>query len=69
MIFQSDSTKPLDDCHFAGAATTLELLSMRYSLMAVPSDDANDDRGLGNRLGLDFEGKFHAPEQRQPIKK
>jgi hypothetical protein len=25
-------------------------------------DDANDDRGLGNRLGLDFEGKLYAPK-------
>ncbi len=34
------------------------------------SDDADDDdRGLGNQLGLDFKGKFHAPKQRQPIKK
>ncbi len=32
-------------------------------------DDADDDRGLGSRLGLDFKGEFHAPERRRPIKK
>jgi hypothetical protein len=32
-------------------------------------NDADDDCGLGNRLGLDFEGKFYAPKLRQDIKK
>ncbi len=32
-------------------------------------DNADDDCGLGNRLGLDLEGKFHAPKQGQDIKK
>ncbi len=32
-------------------------------------NDADDDHGFGNRLGLDFEGKFHAPKRQQPIKK
>ncbi len=32
-------------------------------------DDANDDHGLGNRLSLDFKGRFHAPEQWRRIKK
>ncbi len=32
-------------------------------------DDADDDRGLGNWLSLDFEGKFHTPKQQQPIRK
>ncbi len=31
--------------------------------------ERDDADCLGNRLGLDFEGKFHAPKQWRPIKK
>jgi hypothetical protein len=31
-------------------------------------DHADDDCGLGNQLGFDFEGKFHAPKQWGRIK-
>ncbi len=33
------------------------------------SDDADDDCGLHHRFGLDFKGKFHAPEQWQVPRK
>jgi hypothetical protein len=36
IVFQWDSTRLLDDWRPAGAATTLELESMRYSLIAIP---------------------------------
>ncbi len=42
MVFQCDSTNPLDNCHLAEAGTTLDWLLMRYSLIVVPNTEEFD---------------------------
>ncbi len=45
MVFDCDSTNPLDNCRLTGADTTLDWLPRRYSLIAVPKKAPRERAG------------------------